>query len=247
MDRNANSMRNGLGVQGLQSTDVTGNVQFATVNAQIQLSKAVIDPHLRSTERAAVGLAKLAFMWIEYSGDTVTAYRTKSKGKLKRGQKINASPKDYDSKTLMIRCEILANAPTDEMQRWNMYAGMLQSGFRIPQSEIMERMDFSNPEQLEERFRKEKLRDLAQQLFEQEKVLELQMKQAQMQQEAQAQQQAQMQAASQAEQQGQVPPEQGVSQPAFDQTQGQGFDPSRMGSSPAEAAPQLTQTQVRNG
>jgi hypothetical protein len=190
-------------------------------------------------------LAKLAFYWVEYSGDTVTSYRVKSKGTKQRGEKINVKPGDFNADTLAIYCELLANTPTDDMQRWNMYAGMLQQGLKIPQSEIVERMELGNPEQLEERFWKEKIRELGHQLFEQGKVLELQQKAAQMQQEAAAQQQAIMASAAQAEGKGEAPPEEGVSNPAFDQTNGDGFDPSQGGSSPAEAAPQMSQTQTR--
>jgi hypothetical protein len=244
-DRNEVNMSQDLGVRGLQNTDITGNIQFATVNAQIQLGKSALDPHIRAFERACIMLAKLAFYWVEYSGDTVTSYRVKSKGTKQRGEKINVKPGDFNADTLAIYCELLANTPTDDMQRWNMYAGMLQQGLKIPQSEIVERMELGNPEQLEERFWKEKVRELGHQLFEQQKVMELQQMQIQMQQEAQMQQQAAMQSAAQAQPQGQVPPEEGVSQPAFDQTQGQGFDPSQGGSSPAEAAPQMSQTQTR--
>jgi hypothetical protein len=241
MDRNSGAMRSGLGVAGLQNTDVTGNVQFATVNAQIQLSKTVLDPHLRAFERACVNLGKLAFMWVKYQGDTVTSYRTRTKGNKVRGEKINVSPKDYDPDSLIIRCEILDNAPTDDMQRWNIFSGMKQMGLHIPDSEFIERTGMGDPETLEARWLDEQALNLAWQVFSQKKMAEMQM---QVQQQAQAAQQEAMAAAAQ-QAQGQSPPQQGQTQPAFDGTQGQGFDPSRGGSSPAEALPSLTQTATR--
>jgi hypothetical protein len=241
MDRNSGAMRSGLGVAGLQNTDVTGNVQFATVNAQIQLSKTVLDPHLRAFERACVNLGKLAFMWVKYQGDTVTSYRTRTKGNKVRGEKINVSPKDYDPDSLIIRCEILDNAPTDDMQRWNIFSGMKQMGLHIPDSEFIERTGMGDPETLEARWLDEQALNLAWQVFSQKKMAEMQM---QVQQQAQAAQQEAMAAAA-GQAQGQSPPQQGQTQPAFDGTQGQGFDPSRGGSSPAEALPSLTQTATR--
>jgi hypothetical protein len=241
MDRNSGAMRSGLGVAGLQNTDVTGNVQFATVNAQIQLSKTVLDPHLRAFERACVNLGKLAFMWVKYQGDTVTSYRTRTKGNKVRGEKINVSPKDYDPDSLIIRCEILDNAPTDDMQRWNIFSGMKQMGLHIPDSEFIERTGMGDPETLEARWLDEQALNLAWQVFSQKKMAEMQM---QVQQQAQAAQQEAMAAAA-GHAQGQSPPQQGQTQPAFDGTQGQGFDPSRGGSSPAEALPSLTQTATR--
>jgi hypothetical protein len=237
-------MSGDLGVRGLQQTDVTGNVQFATVNAQLQLGKTVLDPAIRAFERACVLLGKLAFAWVSYQGDTVTAYRTNKK-KPGYGNKINVSPKDYDPDTLMITCELLANTPTDDMQRWNMFSGMLQAGLHVPQKEFIERLELGDPDTLEEKWLDEQAMNLAWQLFSQAKQMELQQKQVEMQQQAQAQQQAMMQAQANAQPQGQSPAPQGPgAAPGFDQTQGTGFDQSQGGSSPQVAAG-MTQTAGR--
>ena len=241
MDRNSSAMRNGLGVAGLQNTDITGNVQFATVQSQISLSKTVFDPYLRAVERAGAQLGKLAFMWVKYQGDNVTSYRTKTKGSKPRGEKIVLSPKKYDPDSLMIRCELLANIPTDEMQRWNMFSGMIQVGLPVPKSEFVELLGLGDPDILKSRSQEETIEDAAVQIFIEGKRAEQQMR---IRQAAQAAQQEAMAAAAQ-QAQGQPPPQQGQTQPAFDGTQGQGFDPSRGGSSPAEAVPQLTQTATR--
>jgi hypothetical protein len=226
-------MSQDLGVRGLQQTEVAGNVQFATVNAVIQLSKSVLDPHIRAFEKAAVLIARMMFQWVHTSDDTVTSYRATVGSRGFKGEKINVSKDDFDYRTLNITCELMANTPTDDMQRWNMFSGMLQNRLQIPQEEIIERMELGNPAHLKSRWLEEQMEAFAFQMFQQQKMIEMQ----------QAMQ-------NQGQPQGQVPPgqgpppQEGVNQPAFDQTQGQGFNPAQGGSSPAEAAPQLTQTQV---
>ena len=246
MDRNNASMGSGIGVKGLQNSDITGNVQFAAVNAQIQMGKTVLDPHVRNFEKTMAHLGRMMFKWVQYMDDTVTSYRNKTTKSGTRGSKINVSPKDFDPDRLQIICELMANTPTDDMQRWNMFSGMLQTGLKIPQSEIVERLEMGDPNVLKQEFFKEKVEDMAFQLFQQQKQMELQMQQQQAQQ-AMQQQQAQQAQAAQAQQGGggMVPPDQGGGSPSFDQTQGQGYDPNQGGSSPMEAAPSQTQSYTK--
>ena len=245
MDRNNASMGSGIGVKGLQNSDITGNVQFAAVNAQIQMGKTVLDPHVRNFEKTMAHLGRMMFKWVQYMDDTVTSYRNKTTKSGTRGSKINVSPKDFDPDRLQIICELMANTPTDDMQRWNMFSGMLQTGLKIPQSEIVERLEMGDPNVLKQEFFKEKVEDMAFQLFQQQKQMELQMQQQQAQQAMQQQQAQQAQAAQAQQGGGMVPPDQGGGSPSFDQTQGQGYDPNQGGSSPMEAAPSQTQTVTR--
>jgi hypothetical protein len=240
-DRNTQKAASATGLKGLQNMNMVGNVQFASINAMIQVSKSTLDPYLTCYQHNAVELGRLAFLWVAKTGITVTAVRTKNKniekGKVK-GQKINIGPKDFEPRNMLILCELLTASPGDEMQRMNVFQTAKQVGLHIPDSEILERMNWGSPEVLEQQWLKEQIANLALQQFQKMQDMQLQMMASQM----QAAMQQQMMAA-QAPAQGQPPPDQmGGAQMM---PGGEANNPGGGGLPPAMSSPQETQTQTR--
>jgi hypothetical protein len=252
MDRNSQKAASATGLKGLQNMNVTGNVQFAAVNAMIQISKSTLDPYIRNFEKVAVELARLAFLWVKKNGDTITGYRTKSKNpemKKVAGQKINIGPDDFDPKTMVVQCELLSITPSDELQRMNVFSQAVQLGLPISKGDIVERMGWGEADVMKQEWMKEQIEGMALAMFQKTQDMQLQMKmqEAQMAMQMQAQQ-AQMQQ-QQAAMQGQtpapqgpggmVPPEQmggGGAMPGGDMNNPNGALP------PAMSAPSMTRT-----
>jgi hypothetical protein len=181
----------------------------------IQISKSTLDPYIRNFEKVAVELARLAFLWVQKSGDTLTGYRTKAKnpemGKV-AGQKINIGPADFDPKTMVVQCELLSITPSDEMQRMNVFSQAVQLGLPISKGDIVERMGWGEADVMKQDWLKEQIEQMALANFQKLQDLQLQMQQQQAQmamqmQAQQAQMQMQQQQAPQGPQ-GMVPPEQ---------------------------------------
>jgi hypothetical protein len=215
MERNSSKAASATGLKGLQNMNVIGNVQFASINAMIQISKSTLDPYIRNFEKVAVELARLAFLWVQKSGDTLTGYRTKAKnpemGKV-AGQKINIGPADFDPKTMVVQCELLSITPSDEMQRMNVFSQAVQLGLPISKGDIVERMGWGEADVMKQDWLKEQIEQMALANFQKLQDLQLQMQQQQAQmamqmQAQQAQMQMQQQQAPQGPQ-GMVPPEQ---------------------------------------
>ncbi|RPI89171.1 MAG: hypothetical protein EHM40_21325 [Chloroflexi bacterium] len=252
MDRNSSRAASATGLKNLANMNMAGNVQFATVNAMIQVSKSVLDPYIRNFEKWAVEIAKLAFQWVDYMGDKVTGYRTKAKAEGKpKGEKINIGKGDFDAKTMIVRCELLSNTPTDELQKVNMYNQMVQANWPVPKSEFVERMGLGSPEVLKDKWFDEKLEEIALNVFGQTQTAQAQLaiEQIKMQMQAQMQQQQmEQQLQAQAQMQGQdpnaqgVPPQQGQEQPMTQAMQG--MNPAEGGAPPAMMAPQATRTMM---
>lgn len=242
MDRNSQKAASATGLKNLLNSGIAGNVQFATVNAQIQLSKSTLDPYIRNFEKVTVELARLAFMWVAKNGDTVTGYRTKDKNRDKnkvKGEKINVSPKDFDPRTMVIQCELLSITPTDEMQRMNVFSQAVQMGIPISLAEIAERMGWGEGDILKADWLKEQIERMALANFQKMQDLQLQMMVQQM----QAQQQQAAMAAQQPPPSTPPPPEQMGG--ANMMPEGSGFDTGSGGTSPMAANPTETQTMTR--
>jgi hypothetical protein len=245
MDRNSNKAASATGLKGLQNMSVVGNVQYASVNAMIQVSKSTLDPYLTCYQHNSVELGKLAFQWIAKSGKTITGYRTKDKSRDKnkvKGEKINVGPESFDPKTMIIQCELLPTNTSDEMQRMNVFSQAVQIGLPISKAEIVERMGWGEAEIAKQDWLKEQIESMALANFQKMQDLQLQMMSAQMQSQMQMQQQVQMQAMAQ-EQQGMVPPEQMGGSEMM--PEGQANNPAMMGNVPAQSAPSMTQTATR--
>jgi hypothetical protein len=256
MDRNSQKAASATGLKGLQNMNVTGNVQFAAVQAQLSVSKSVLDPYLTCYQHNAIELGKLAFMWIKKTKISIVAHRAKDKnkdlGKVK-GQKIVLDPENFDPRNMIIQCELQTTHSQDELQRMNVFSQAKQLGLPMPNAEILERMGWGNAEALKGDWLKEQMEAIALQMYQKQKDAELtmQVQQAQMQMQMQAQQ-AQMQA-QQAQMQGQtpapegpggmVPPDQGGG--AQMMPGGMGNDPNQGGIPAAMSDPNETQTSTR--
>lgn len=211
------------------------NVQFATINAIIQINMTQLESYKRTMEKALKGLGKMAFKWIKFVGKSETAYRPAPGGNgLMQGQQISIGPEDFDEETLFIEAKLIPNAPTDKMQLVNMAVQLKQAGFRIPDSEAIERLGYGNPEALAERWAQEQMEQTALQQFIKERDAELQVQTQAAIMQLQLQSQGQPPQEQPPQQQGQAPVMPG----------GQGMNPAMGGSSPMEAAPDMTRTAI---
>ena len=233
--------------QNLANMGSGSNVQFATINAIIQINLTQLVSYKRTVEKCLQDLGMLAFQWIKFTGKTEKGYRTSTRSAVKlQGEQIDVGPDDFDPEALFITATLIPNTPTDRMQLVNMALQLKQAGFPIPDAEHMERLGYGNPDALAERWEDEQIQRMALKNFDaqQQAKLQLQMQEAQ--------QQMQMQA-QQALQSSLIPPQPGRPNPATNpQTppvmpEGQGFNPAQGGQPPAEAAPQMTQTMIQNG
>lgn len=239
------------GIKRLAGMDVGGNLQYSTVNAIIDLHMTNLEPYKRLAEKSIALITLTMFKWVQFSKDVVQGYRTKiSSPDQIVGEELLMSPDDFDEDRLLV--EVILTAKTDKMQAVNMAAQLKQAGFRVPDSELLEKVGYQNPEVLADKWEDEQIENAAMQNFIQElqgqtqlKLQEEQMQmQQQMQQEQQAQQMQQAQAAQDPNAQGPMGqmanPDQ--SQPAF--PGGQGFNGAMGGTPPMQAAPGMTATQI---
>ena len=247
---NTDRISQNLGIRNLQSMQMSGNVQFSTMNAYIQLQMAALEPYKRTTEKAWEQAAEIMFKWVEKTKDTVTGYRTKSKGEGKKsaGASITMTADDFEIEDLHIKCELIANTPTDKMQQVNMYVALKQAGAKISWGELLERVLGVNPEIAERKWMDETILDLAFSNFSETQKAELQtqIQQRTMQMQSQLQQeQAAQQAAMQAPQSGGGTP----NMPQGDAVipDGSMNDPAAGGLPPMMSAAGMTRNQVVGG
>jgi hypothetical protein len=256
MDRNSQKAASATGLKGLQNMNVTGNVQYAAVQAQLNMSKSVLDPYITCYQHNAIELGKLAFMWIKKTKISVVGHRTATKnpdkGKVK-GEKIVLDPDKFDPRNMIIQCELMTTNTQDELQRMNVYSQAKQMGLPLPNAEILERMGWGNADALKQDWLKEQMEAIALAMYQKQKDAELSMQVQQKQMEMQmAAQQAQMQQ-QQAAMQGQTPAPQGPGGMVPPEQMGGanmmpggiGNDPNMGGQPAAMSSPQETQTQTR--
>lgn len=240
----ARRMDNALGVSKLAGMEAA-NVQFSTVNALIDLNMNNLEPYKRTAEKAIEQVAYIMFKWLEFTQDTVTAYRTKkTKPEQVDGEEILMSP-DFigDADDLLIKVDLTSKS--DKMQAINRISMLKQAGFRIPDAELLEEVGYEDPEILATMWESEQLKNTALQLLikdlQGKKDLELQAQSMQMQMGMQQEQQEQQKAMEQQAAMGQMAnPQQGMPSAP----QGQGFNGAMGGSPPMTAEPGMTATQV---
>jgi len=255
-----NAMTNAIGIAS-SSTMMASNIQHSTLQEQIKLRLAQLEPYKRITEQAFVQIAYLMFKWAKkkdkiLKGQVLYTQNSKAveKGNYERGSEINIEPAQINLDALYIECRILPNNDNDKLQITNQIAMLKQSGIAIPDDEFMEMLYMGSPDILRARYEKQEIRNAALQAKLKEIVAEvdmtmqmkmkqfdaqlnMQVQQAQMQQQQQAQQQQMPQGAPQ----GQVPPQDGMPMPSDATTQGQGMNAAQGGMPPQQANPELTQ------
>lgn len=257
-----NAMTNAIGIAS-SSTMMASNIQHSTLQEQIKLRLAQLEPYKRITEQAFVQIAYLMFKWAKkkdkiLKGQVLYTQNSSAveKGNYERGSEINIEPDQINLDALYIECRILPNNDNDKLQITNQIAMLKQSGIAIPDDEFMEMLYMGSPDILRARYEKQEIRNAALQAKLKEIVAEvdiamqmkmkqfdaqlnMQVQQAQMQQQqAQMQQQQQM---PQGAPQGQVPPQDGMPMPSDATTQGQGMNAAQGGMPPQQANPELTQ------
>lgn len=247
-DRASADLAQATGLQNFSGASVKSNVQFATLNAFLQVQKTRLEPAKRLAELFMAKLGRMAFMWVKQTGEAPLSYTKKAdKDRGMVYEQIQLSANDFDPDTLFVSCEFSDNTPTDEQQRLNMFATAKQYGLPITDAFVMERMNWGNPESMladseTEQIRKAALQAEIRRIMGEADVdvqARLTQMQTQMQMQMQAQQaQVQAAAASQPAQAGEETP------PSFAPTGGVGFAVGDGGESPMMANPTMTQTQI---
>jgi len=243
-------MEQALGVSKLSGMEAS-NVQFSTVSALMDLNASNAQQYKGTSEKALTQVAYKMFKWVEYTQDSVTAFRTKKRtSEQVIGEEIIFSPENVgNADELLIEVEL--SSKQDKVQAANRVTMLKQSGFEIPDAELLEELGFEDPELLSTRWKEQQLKAAALQnlitKLQGQVSLELKAQEMQMQ---MGMQQAQMQAQQQMQQQPQDPnaqgqmgqmanPEQGLpSDP-----QGQGFNGANGGTPPMMAEPGMTPEQ----
>lgn len=241
-----NSQRLGqsAGIKNLGMQDIAGNVQFSTVQAQIQLQLTSLQPYKRTDEKALIQAAYIMFQWIEKTDSTEIAYRSENRVKSDSqfvGEGITVSVGDFDPDAMIITCNLLSAAPTDKQQLVNMIATLKQAGAQIGWTDAIESLQLGNPQQLKKVWMAEQIEGAALQNFVAELQSQLRVKeQAQILQVQMQMQQAQAAAAA-------PPPQEGTpSQGDAISPSGSGYDTGSGGQPPMMATPGLTRNNVRN-
>ena len=228
------------GMKGLSSIEVAGNVQYAAVQAVIQLHMTSLQPYVRTVEKANAQLGDLCFKWIDKTNSSEPYWREKKKGEgmKDRGMGGVVTKDKFDPDLLFIECHLIAKAPTDKQQLFNMYAQLKQAGAHVSWKHIIDdKLDIGNGDVLEADWLDEEAGNIAIQQKAKELDAELseKMKQKDFERTMAAQQQAQQQAQPQGVQ-GEAPPEQG--NPMM--PGGQGFNAAAGGQPTAPAVPGAT-------
>jgi methionine-rich copper-binding protein CopC len=239
-----------LGVSKLGNMEAGGNLQYSTVSAIIDLNMNNLEPYKRTAEKALEQVAYIMFKWVEFTEDTVTAYRTnKANPEQIMGEEIMMNPEVIgDADELLIKIDLTSKS--DKMQAINRISTLKQSGFRIPDKELLEEVGYEDPDMLAAMWEDEQLQSTALQILIKElqgkKDLELQAATLQMQNEMAMQQQQQMMAMQPQDPNAQGPMGQMANPDQSNPSAvgGQGFNPAMGGTPPMMAEPGMTATQV---
>ncbi len=247
-------MNQSMSVQNVSQVQVS-NVQNATLDSQIKLWLMQYEPNKRTAEKHYEQLAKLMLMWAKKKEKVLKATRTYSKPSIKsgdefvnrdRGSEIMITADQINLDALYIKCRILANNPTDMMERINEINIIRQTGLPIDAASLIEELDRGDPDMMREKFEREQIRDATLKAKTDEIIkatdVAIQMQMAQF----QAQLQVQSQQALQAMQQpqptpGTEPATQSQPLPSDAMMQGDGANAAIGGQAPQAATPGITQ------
>lgn len=251
-DRNA--MINSIGIAPT-ATLLASNIQHSTLQDQIKLRLAQLEPYKRVTEQLFVQLAYLMFKWAKKKERILKGQVLYAQEKMERGLEISIDPDQINLEALYIKCEIKPNNDNDKLQITNQIAMLKQSNIAIPDDEFVEMLYMGSPDVLRTKYEKQQIREAALQAKLKEMLMEadeamqkrmaefnMQLQMAGQQAAMGMQQQAQMQGAPpQNPMQGQEPAQQGMPLPSDGMTQGQGMNAAEGGMPPQEANAEITQ------
>lgn len=260
-----NMMTNSIGIASSASL-MASNIQHSTLQDQIKLRLAQLEPYKRITEQAFVQMAYLMFKWAKkkekiLKGQVLYTQSSKAvdKGDYQRGTEIDIKPDQINLDALYIECRILPNNDNDKLQITNQIAMLIQSGVPIPMAEYIEMLYMGSPDIMQERYEKEQIRNAALQAKLKEIVSEADEAMQKRLQEYGAMLQVKTQEALMALQSGQTPPGQGTPSgaqgalpgqvpaqqgqplPSDAMTQGQGMNAAGGGMPPQAANSEITQ------
>jgi hypothetical protein len=238
VERGRSRMSSTTGVQILQNVNqISGNLQFATVQALLQMALGQVTPYKNVAEKGLSQIGERLLEWVAFTGDTLNAFYIADKGtsdNRKRGAQVSISPDEIDLENMAIKCELSPNTPTDKNQRVSM-AVLANEKLGVPKSELVEDLDYGAPEVLRNEYLKEQITNGALQSFiETMRAMALQ-----------ALQQAQG-ATGAPGANGAVPTGTAVKNPSQAVIQGQGYDQAAGGASPVTADQGLTREGVTN-
>lgn len=232
-------MAQSTNIQALAGVTPSSNVQYATVQAFVDISVSQLAPYARTVEKILSGLGYMMFRWLKKADKTEVGYRMQNKsGQRVRGEKFNVGPEDFDIEKLFISVKLIANKPTDKLQQVNMMQMIKQAQLPIPDDELMEGMGFGHPKALEDRWEEQQIERAAMANF-----IQTQQAQSQL---AIQQEQTRMQLEAQARMQQSQPNQNGPQTPPA-VPGGEGMNPANGGTPPAMAAAEMTQTAIQRG
>lgn len=241
-----NIMTNSIGIGQTASLQMS-NIQHSTLQEQIKLRLAQLEPYKRITEQLFVQLAYLMFKWAVKKDKILKGQRLyDAKGGLQRGMEVTIDPAQINLDALYIECKILPNNENDKLQITNQISMLKQAGIAIPDDEFVEMLYMGSPEVLRAKYEAQEIRNAALQaklkdmINQVDEAMQKRMAEFQMQLQMQGQQQMMaMQQPPQGPLPGQVPGQQSMPLPS--DVSGNGFDAGVGQTPPQVASPEITQ------
>lgn len=227
----------------LTGGDIPSGTAYSTLNLATQTAVGSLKPAKELAEKALAEMFKLMLMWVRHTGKPLLAYGSERRSQ-SYGDNYVIEAEDIDPGALYLEVELIADVPTDRLQRANAASIMVQFGY--PKEYALEDLGVDDPQTAMRQWYYEKFVEQMFSNWQQEQNNGIQLDfQAKMQ-EVQMQAQMMAQQAMQQEQQQQaMPPGMGGMPPgampmmpedegAFEM-EGQGWNPA-MGGTPAVMA-----------
>lgn len=186
--------------KSLQNLDFPSGTAFATVNAVIKSATAALDPYKELGQQAIAGIFENMLRWTAHTKDSLIGYGYKDSN---MGNQYVLKPEYIDPANIYIDVKLSAHVPTDYLQRIEAAIAM-KNQLNFPKEDAYKELDVTNPDQLIDKWRQERLDDhefelrmrdiqFDHDLRNQKKQMALQMQAQQAAQQAQMRQQMQMQ------------------------------------------------------
>lgn len=242
-DRLTSSINQSTVSRILMGGEVAAGTSFASLNLQTQTALGALKPAKELAEKTLSEIFVLMLLWSKETDKPLMAYGNDRRGDL--GKQYLMEVDLIPESELYIDVELVADVPTDKMQRANTANMLTQMGY--PREYALEDIGVSDPQEAMFLWNMEKWVDHLNEMAKQRQILEMQnemaMQQAQVQQEM-ANQQAQEQQAQEAQmlaQMGQM----GAQESGM--PGGQGFNAAMGGTPPPTAAPGMTREFFQGG
>ena len=243
-DRLTSSINQSTVSRILMGGDVAAGTSFASLNLQTQTALGALKPAKELAEKTLSEIFVLMLLWSKFTGVALTAYGSDKHTDL--GKQYLLEPDAIAEDELYIETELIADLPTDKMQRANT-AGMMIQSMNYPQEYALEDMGVNDPQKAIAVSYFEKMVAQIWEMAKQREMAELQAKMAERQAKLQMEMQNQQaQEASQAEaQQLALQGQTGAQESGM--PGGQGFNTAMGGQPPATAAPGMTREFFQGG